>query len=210
MKRVVLIGGGGFAKEVAEVADLNGHAIVGCVDDAPSVRVACPHWGPLSVLNSRRGDFDAVALGIGAVDRASLAIRARIVSWIRESGFGTVPLISPHAVIAKGARLADGVYIAHGVVVSVDASIGDFVILNSGSTVGHDAVVGTQTIVAPGAFVGGATTLGARCLIGPGAQLLQGLEIGEGSIVSVGCVVLRSLTAGSTVAPQRPKVIRPT
>jgi sugar O-acyltransferase (sialic acid O-acetyltransferase NeuD family) len=210
VKRIVLIGGGGFSKEVAEVAELNGHVIVGCVDDASSVRVACPHWGPLSVLDSRRGDFDAVALGIGAVDRATLTVRARIASWIRESGFGTVPLVSPHAVISKGVRLADSVYIAHGVVVSVDASIEDFVILNSGATVGHDAVVGAQTIVAPCAFVGGTTTLGERCLIGPGASLLQGLVIGESSIVSVGCVVLRSLAAGSTVVPQRPKVIRPT
>ena len=65
MSRIALIGGGGFAKEVAEVVELNGHVIVGCVDDAAEIKLRCPHWGPLPNLNSRRADFDAVALGIG-------------------------------------------------------------------------------------------------------------------------------------------------
>lgn len=207
MSRIALIGGGGFAKEVAEVVELNGHVIVGCVDDAAEIKLRCPHWGPLPNLNSRRADFDAVALGIGATDRSSIAVRSRIIDWIRGSDFPTVPAISPRAVISKGVALADSVFVAHGVVVSVDARIGAFVILNSHATVGHDAHLSSQVIVAPGAFIGGAVTVGEQSLIGPGAQVLQGLTLGAGSIVSVGAVVLRSLKSGATVVPNRPRVI---
>ena len=207
MRRIVLIGGGGFAKEVAEIVELNKHCIVGCVDDASAIKVPYPFWGPLKLLKSYRTDFDAIALGIGAVDRSSMAIRARIVEWIRDLGFPTTSVVSPKAVVSRGVKIADSVFVGHGVVISVDANIEDFVILNSQVTVGHDACIGSLSVIAPGAFIGGMTSLGAQCLIGPGAQILQGLTVGHGSIVSVGSVVLRSLSPESTVVPLRPKII---
>ena len=207
MKRLALIGGGGFAKEVAEVAELCGYSVVGCVDDATAIRVAVPHWGGLGVLVQRRAEFDEVALAIGAVDRNGFERRARIISMLDQQELIHPKLVSPRAILAKGVRLGAGVFIAHGAIVSVDAHIGRHVVLNSNAIIGHDAVVGEQTIVAPGAFIGGDARIGRRVLVGPGAQVLQGLSVGDQSIVSVGTVVLRSLPSASTTVPQRDRVL---
>ena len=128
MKRLALIGGGGFAKEVAEVAELCGYTVVGCVDDADSIRAPYRHWGGLNVLSQYRSEFDVVALAIGAVDRRSFETRARIVSTIDQQGFALAKLVSPSATIARGVKIESGVFVAHGVVVSVDAQLGRHVI----------------------------------------------------------------------------------
>lgn len=207
MKRLALVGGGGFAKEVAEVAELCGYRIAGCVDDAAEIRAPYPHWGGLGLLAQHRAEFDEVALAIGAVDRRSFETRARIVAMLEAESYVFASLISPAATLSKGVSIAPGVFAAHGVIVSVDASLGRHVILNSNAIVGHDATIGNQSIVAPGAFIGGDVTVGERVLVGPGAQIMQGLSVGDQSIVSVGTVVLRSLSAGATTVPQRDRVL---
>ena len=209
MKRLVLIGGGGFSKEVAEVAERLGYEVVGCVDDAPTVRLNYPHWGEIRVLNARRSDFDEVILAIGAVDRKSLEVRARIASVLEKQGYVFARLISPSATIAAGVKVGDGVFVAHGVVVSVDAELGKHVVLNSNSVVGHDSIIGELSVIAPFAFVGGDVRLGQQVLVGPGAQIMQGLTVGYQTIVSVASVVFRSLPALSTTIPLRSRVLLP-
>lgn len=207
MKRLALVGGGGFAKEVAEIAELCGYRVVGCVDDAVSIRVPFPHWGELKSLSQHRAEFDEVALAIGAVDRRSFETRARIVGMLEAQSYIFATLISPAATIAKGVSIAPGTFIAHGVTVSVDASLGRHVILNSNAIIGHDAAIGDESIIAPGAFVGGDVTVGHRVLVGPGAQIMQGLTVGDHSVISVGTVVLRSIANGATTVPQRDRVL---
>lgn len=207
MKRLALVGGGGFGKEVAEVAELCGYRIVGCVDDALSIRAPFPHWGELKSLAQHRAEFDEVALAIAAVDRRSFETRARIVDMLEAQSYVFASVVSPAATLAKGVSVAPGVFVAHGVTVSVDASLGRHVILNSNAIVGHDAAIGDQSIIAPGAFIGGDVTVGHRVLVGPGAQIMQGLTVGDHSIVSVGTVVLRSIPHGATTVPQRDRVL---
>jgi len=207
MKRLALIGGGGFAKEVLEVAQLLGYHVVGCVDDASSILVPIPQWGGLSALSSRQAEFDEVAIAIGAVDRRSFEIRHRILESFNQYDFTFAKLVSPMATLAKGVAVSSGVFVAHGVVVSVDAQLGRHVILNSNAIIGHDAVIGDESIVAPGAFVGGEAQVGKRVLVGPGAQVMQGLSVGDDSIVSVGTTVFRSLSRASTTVPQRQRVV---
>jgi acetyltransferase EpsM len=207
VKRLALIGGGGFAKEVGEIAELCGYRVVGCVADAASIRAPYRHWGGLDVLTAHRDEFDEVALAIGAVDRRSVETRARIAAMLDEQRYALATLVSPAATVAKGVRIEPGGFVAHGVVVSVDAQLGRYVILNSNAIVGHDVILGEQSIVAPGAFIGGDVCIGKRVLVGPGAQVMQGLSVGDQSIISVGTVVLRSMQAASTTVPQRDRVI---
>jgi acetyltransferase EpsM len=202
MRRIVLIGGSGFAKEVHEIAELGGHEVVGYVADKMGV-VDLPYLGTVDALDDLRPQFDHLAVAFGAVDRRSLARRAELVKRLDQQGFEPAALISPHAIISRGAEVAPGAVIAHGVVVSVDARIGRYAILNTSAIVGHDAIVGERTIVAPGAFVGGAAKIGNDSLLGPNAMVLEGRKVGDHVIVSLGGSVLRDIAEGMTVLPTR-------
>jgi acetyltransferase EpsM len=206
MTKIALIGGGGFAKEVCEIANLMGHQVVGYVGSAAGV-IDYPYWGDIDQLADRRTEFDAICVAFGAIDRKSLAIRAGIITWLSLQGFKSIPLISPYAVHSSGATVADGAFVAHGAVLSVDARIGAFSILNTNAVIGHDANIGHNAIIAPGAFIGGNAVIGENSLIGPGAIVLEGRAVGSEVIVGLGGTVVRNVKNGSTVMPMRSRVL---
>lgn len=207
MSKILLIGGGGFAKEVHEIAELCGHEVVGYVANAPGV-VSLPHLGDVDDIPALQSRFNHVVVAFGAVNRHSLVRRAALLSRIGEAGLLTLPLVSPRATIAKGAQIAPGAIVAHGVVVSVDAQIGAYAILNTSAVVGHDAVIGDRAIIAPCAFIGGNATIGSDSLLGPNSVVLEGRTVGREVIVSVGSSVLRDVVDGMTILPTRPKALR--
>lgn len=207
MTRLAFIGGGGFSKEVLEIAELNGHQVVGYVGDAQGM-LGRPYWGPKEALSERRSEFDAVCIAFGATDRKSVRSRQGIIDWAGENGYSCEPLISPHAVRSSGVEVGPGTIVAHGVVISVDASIGSFAILNTGAIIGHDAVIGDNVTIAPAAFIGGATKIGGGTLVGPGASVLQSLSVGREVIVGTGASVMRSVPDGATVMPLRSRTLK--
>jgi acetyltransferase EpsM len=207
MSRILLIGGGGFAKEVHELADLAGHEVVGYVADASGV-VDLPYLGGIEALPELKSQFDHAVVAFGAVDRRSIKRRAEQIGRLEGQGLNFIALVSPHATISRGVVIEPGAIVAHGVVVSVDARIGAHAILNTSAVVGHDAIVGERTIVAPSAFLGGAASIGCDCLIGPGAMVLEGRSVGNQVIVSLGGLVLRNVAEGMTILPTRSEVRR--
>ncbi|HEY0111910.1 MAG TPA: hypothetical protein VGB59_02030 [Allosphingosinicella sp.] len=207
MKRLAFIGGGGFSKEVLEIAELNGHEVVGYVADTQGV-LGRPYWGPKERLAGRCDEFDSVCIAFGANNRKSVQTRQRIIDWAAESGYSCEPLISPYAVRSSGATVGPGTIVAHGVVISVDARIGSFSILNSSAIIGHDAVIGDNVTIAPAAFIGGATTIGGGTLVGPGAMVLQCLKVGSEVIVGTGASVVRSVPDRATVVPLRSRTLK--
>jgi acetyltransferase EpsM len=207
MKRILLIGGGGFAKEVDEVATMCGHEVIGYVGEAGTA-LQRSHLGSIDDIPSLKEHYDAVFVAFGATDRKKTKRRSDVVAGLEQLGIPTTPLISPHAVVSRGAIVEDGAFVAHGVVISVDAKIKSHAILNSSAIIGHDAEIGSNTIIAPGAFIGGNAKVGNDSLIGPGALVLEGREIGQDVIVGLGATVVRDVPIGSTVMPLRSRVIR--
>lgn len=205
MKKLILIGGGGFAKEVDEIATLNGHDVIAYVAQEKGI-LDRPYWGQLETLVERKDEFDAVFIAFGSIDRKSILRRSSIVKWLKDNAMKSINLISPMAHIAARTEIDDGVFIAHGATISIDATIKAHAIINSNAIIGHDVIVGQNTTIAPGAFLGGMSNIGQDCLIGPGALILEGRQIGDASIVAIGASVVRNIPAQSTVMPLRSKV----
>ena len=202
MSKLILVGGGGFAKEVHEIADLNNHEVIGYVAEAEGV-VNLPYLGHVDNLSEVAADADYVVIAFGAVDRKSVERRAALIKSIEESGLEFLALVSPHATVARGAMIGKGAIVAHGVVISVDAKIGNHAILNTSAIIGHDAIIGDRVIIAPGAFIGGTTTIGEDSLVGPNANILQARTVGNNVIIGVGAGVVRDVESGMTVFPTR-------
>lgn len=203
--RLALLGGGGFACEVAEVARLRGFEIAACYALDPG-SFGSIHRGYLAELEAEASNYAGVAIGIGAVDRRSLKRRMELVNWLTERRISCPPLVSTHAILAEEVTIGAGVFVGHGVILSVGATLAPFSVVNSGAIIGHHALVGTNAIIAPGAFLGGRATIGEQTLIGPLTKTLQGLTIGRDVVLGVGCTALRSLADGSTVWPRPDRV----
>ena len=120
--KLAILGGGGFAREVAEVAALRGYAVTACYALDPG-GFATIHRGYLDELAADAAEFDGVAIGVGATDRRSLKRRMQLVAWLRDAGIACPPMISPHATVSAGVTVGDGAFVAHGVVLDCATSL---------------------------------------------------------------------------------------
>lgn len=179
---LVLVGGGGHAKVVADAARAAGLVLAGFVDDDPNAGVPGLEW--LGGLDRVREPW---ILCIGDV-----GTRMRVL----ESLHGEVArVLHPTTILSESAEIGLGVFVGPGAVVNADAVVEEHAIVNSAAVVEHDARVGRGSHIAPGAVLCGNVSVGAGCLVGAGAVLLPGVEIGDGAIVGAGAVVTGAVPA---------------
>jgi sugar O-acyltransferase (sialic acid O-acetyltransferase NeuD family) len=205
-----VIGGGGLAREMAQLAEQAGGAweFAGFIGEPHHVGedlgfgqvVGDDAW----LLDS---DLEAdLVMGVG-----SPAIRGRIVERYRPffHRFQFPNLIHPSAnVDLRRVSLGKGNAITAGCVFTCDIRVADFTLFNLQTTVGHDASIGSCCVVNPSVNISGAVTIGDRVLIGTGAQLLEGRRVHDDAVVGAGAVVRADVEAGVTVVgvPARPLI----
>lgn len=206
MKQLVIIGAGGFGREVldwAREAEACGRdwSVKGFLDDNPRAL----DGGPAPWLGSITGYLPApnevFVCAIGQV-----AAKRRCVKEVRRRGGVFTRVIHPTAVVSPTAVLGEGVILCPYSVVTARARLGDFVTVNLHSTVAHDAVVGDWSQLHCHVDVTGGVVIGEGVLVGSHASILPGVKIGPGAVVGAGAVVMRDVPAGTTVfgAPARP------
>lgn len=209
MKRLALIGSGGFAAELEDIADQAGWRVTGCYSLAPG-RFEDSHRGYLDELRRDSREYDGVALGIGAVNRETLATRQIMIDWLDEHKLDCPPLVSPSAIIAKGAGVARGAVVGPGAILGLGSRVGAFAIINAGAILGHDVHIGRNVTVAPGAFLAGGCAVGDVSLIGPLATVLQNVSIGTSAVIGMGANVFRDVPEGADVWPRPDRAVLPT
>ena len=201
---VVVVGAGGFGREVLDVIEAANAAgaglrVLGVVDDAPSdvnldrlVARGYVHLGPIDTVVA--GSVGAYVLGVGGP-----AAKRAIAELFDSAGWTPVTVVHPAAVVSPTARIGAGSIVCGGVQLSTNSELGRHVHLNPNTTIGHDAVVGNFASVNPGAIVSGEVRVGDGTLIGAGAVVLQGLDVGAGAVVGASACVTRPVAARATV-----------
>ncbi|NRA56776.1 MAG: NeuD/PglB/VioB family sugar acetyltransferase [Phycisphaerales bacterium] len=173
---IVLVGGGGHAKVVADSVRAFGVSIAGFVDDDPNATMpSLDHLGGLDAVR------EPWIMCVGDVP-------TRLLLLDRLDGVAA-SVMHPSAVVGERVELGAGMFIGPNAVVNADAIIGDHAIVNSGAIVEHDASVGRASHVAPGAVLCGAADVGEGCLVGAGAVVLPGVRIGDHAVIGAGSVV---------------------
>ena len=103
--------------------------------------------------------------------------------------------VSSHTFICEGVTIEDHVFIGHGVIFTND-------LYPRATTPSGELQTDVDWKVVPTLIRRGAS-------IGSGATILCGVEIGEGAIVGAGSVVTRDVPAGTIVAGNPARVLRP-
>lgn len=214
IKRVVIVGTGGHAREIHElIEDINTVApaweILGWLDSNAAAHGTTVHdlpvLGDVDWLQANPDVYVTVAIGAPPV-------RRRVVERVRAIGhtrFAT--LIHPTALIGRRVEIGEGTVICAGVITSTDYRLGQHVLINRMATVAHDDDLHDFVTIAPSAVISGNVTIGEGTDLGTNATVNQGVEIGAWTIVGSGAVVTKSLPANCTAvgAPAKPIKERP-
>lgn len=212
LEKVVIIGTGGFGREVLDVLEaVNAvtptYEIVGFVTEPgyqqPGEQInEAPVVGHFDWLADHAGEVKAIC-GVGAP-----ATRQRLVRQAEGIGASFFSVVHPRAILTRWVTIGTGVVITAGCILTNNIKIGDHVHLNLDSTVGHDAVIEDFVTVSPGVHISGTVTLKTGSFIGTGANLIEGKTVGEWSVVGAGSVVVRDIPPQVTAVGIPAKIIK--
>ena len=211
MSRVVVLGAGGHAREIADVVeacreDGEDLELVGYLDRDASRHgedvLGVPVLGATDWLEGQRARDLVVVAGVGSPRGRRSAVQEAERFGV---AFGT--FVHPRATVTRHVELGEGVVITAGCVLTNNIEIGRHTHINRMATVGHDCRVGEFVHLAPGVVLSGNVHVEDDCDIGTNACVIQNLRIGRGTVVGAGAAVVRDLPAGVTAVgvPARPR-----
>lgn len=199
MKDIVIIGAGGFAKEVAWlIEDLNTNKqewnLLGFIDDNVDLQGKEINGykviGNIESFQKMSSEiYSIVAVGNGE-------IRRKIVEKLKNKKF--VTLIHPDVKISKFSEIGEGSIIFSGGIVSVNTKIGKHCIMNFNTIVGHDCMINDYVTMLTDVKISGNIKIESNVTVGTGASLIQNIKIGENSVIGMGSAVLQNVKANCT------------
>jgi sugar O-acyltransferase (sialic acid O-acetyltransferase NeuD family) len=208
MKKLYIVGAGGFGRELAAwINDLpaqgRGWVWQGFLDDNVDALKSFGDFATVSPLSSHRvSDQNIYLCGIGTP-----AIKRKLVKPLLEQGAVFISYVHPRATIGDRVKLGLGVVICPECVLSCDIELGDFAMVNLRSTIGHDAKVGPWSTISAQCDLTGGVELGTAVFLGSRVSVIPGKKVGDGATVGAGSTVMTNVPAHVTVVGNPARVL---
>lgn len=209
MKKIVIIGAGGFGREVKMLIDQinlkeNKYEFLGFYDDGFEKGTSINYNEVLgSIDDLAKIDYSInVVVAIGSPD-----VKRKIVEKLLNPKINFPTLIHPSVLIGNEfVSIGKGCIICAGNIITCNIEIKDFVILNLMCTVGHDTTIHSFASFMPSVNISGEVVIHEEVYVGTGAKIINQLEIGKQTIVGAGAVVSKSLPERCTAVgiPAKP------
>lgn len=209
-----IVGGGGFGREVAPVAQemlmrQGKHEAQLCflVEGAESGQ----HINGIPVLNEQEFFALEATQRLFNIAIADSKVRQRIAESLIGQGAKPFSIIAQQSALLAENEIAEGALLCPYSTVTSNARIGKFFHSNIYSYVAHDCIIGDYVTFAPRVSCNGNVIVEDHAYIGTGAVIRQGskdkpLTIGTGAIIGMGAVVTKDVPPHALVVgnPARP------
>jgi len=208
LKDIVLVGAGGFGREVLWILEENKDwNILGFIDGSDELTGKMingyPILGTEEWLVNCKSEINAV-ICIG-----NPKVRKAVVDKISVNTNIKFPNIIANDVrFSKHVEFGVGNIICSSSILTVNIKLGDFNIINLSCTIGHDVNLHNYITVYPGVNISGNVEIGNETEIGTGTKIIQGLLITNNVITGAGAVVVKDLTESGTYIGVPVKKIR--
>lgn len=194
MKRLVIVGAGSFAREVAWlVEEINKvepeWEFLGFVDDSVTGETIEGYKVLCSVKElGRLSPRPMLVCAIG-----NPTTRKKIVEPLEEQGYQFATLVHPSVIMSRYVQIGHGSIICAGTILTTNIHIGKHCILNLNCKVGHDTRLGDYASLMPATNLAGNVTVGEGCYFGLNSAAINDLSIGEWSVIGAGAVVVKDI-----------------
>jgi sugar O-acyltransferase (sialic acid O-acetyltransferase NeuD family) len=212
MKRLAILGSGGFAREV--------QWLVKEINDSWTGQGWDPRWDLVGFIDplAKEGTLvngvmvyssvyhcillpDMLVAGIGDPD-----IRRHVVG-LHQHDWEFATLIHPNVRYDEDTvKFGVGTVVCAGSILTVNIKVGNNVLINLDCTVGHDCVIEDFATLSPGAHVSGNVHVGEGAYLGTGCAIIEKKTIGAEAVVGAGAVVTKNVLDKTTVVgvPAKP------
>ena len=211
-KKVVILGAGGFAREVLWIyRDANQEKyewdVLGFVDENVENhnKILCdlPVLGGFEWFDKNAHSDLYVVCAIGSPRTKKKVIEKCL---IRNLNFCSI--IHPSVKMSEYIEIGEGTIITAGNILTTQIKIGDHVIINLDCTLGHDSIIDDYCTIAPGVHVSGNVHLETGVDLGTGAVIIQGISVGAWSVIGAGSVVISDIPSNVTAVGAPAKQIK--
>ena len=193
MSDLIIIGGGGHAKSVADLAIKSGFNVIGFLEDNDAVTEML-EFKRLGTVSDCEKYADGVKFVIGIGNNT---VRQKIYETYK---IEYETLVHPSAVIGTDVVIEDGSVVMAGAVINADTRVGKQSIINTGAVVEHDCIIGEFTMVAPSSTICGFSKIGNNCWLGAGSVVNNVINICDNTTVGSGGVVVKNIEEAGTYA----------
>ena len=197
MKDIVIIGAGGFGREVAWLIERINNVKstwnnLGFIDDNLSENENI--YDDLKIVSNIDTLLDCkkeiyVVCAVGNSKTRKIIID----KLIKNSNIKFATLIDPAVIMSKSVKIDEGCIICAGSILTVDIKIKRHSIINLSCTVGHDVILNEFTTVYPNVNISGNVNIGICCELGTGTKLIQGKNVGDNTIVGANSCVIKDI-----------------
>ncbi len=203
MKHLIIIGVGGFAREVHwhaqgslgywEKWDIKGFLDGDIKLDAREYeKLPSPLLGDVESYEVQTDDVFVCSI-------ADCAARERLVGIMEKKGAEFITLVHRTALVAPTAKMGVGCILTPGCILMPDTSIGNHVIMNVYACLGHDAQAGDYCSMMGGSGLMGYAVAEKRVYLGTAASALPHAVIEDDAFVGEWSVVFKRARRGRKV-----------
>lgn len=201
MKQLIIIGAGGFGREVYNFAlKSKGYnldfAIKGFLDVNPDALAGFKGY-PLVLGNENDYAIQMDDVFVNAIGDNEM--RKKTSETILSRGGQFITLIHNTAIINTNVVLGKGCIIEPYAYVGSDSSIGDFTIVQNNAVVAHDVSVGSFTRIDCHVTLVGGISVGSSVYIHTGAVINHKVVVEDNATVGANSFVIMKVKSGETV-----------
>lgn len=192
--RVVIIGAGGFGKEVLwALLESNKNSkkydIMGFLDDDKNKHdkvisgkkvLGSTEW---ALKNKIKNIKYVIAIGNGKT-------RKKIVNRLRKKDDEFLTVIHPSTIVSDSAIIGNGTVVQAGTIITVDVKIGNHCRIDTNCTIAHDSRISDFVDLSPGVHINGTNKIQTGAFVGSAAITKENISIGKWSVIGAGTVLL--------------------
>ena len=215
MKKIVLYGAGGLAREIANMIEIinsieikkgniGKYDLLGFLDD--NVKVGTNING-YKILGNSEWIFRHKEV-FCTCSIANVSVKKKIHDFLNANGVKFESLIAPDVYVPPSTKIGKDCVIVGHTLLSVNMNIEDGVFINSGVSLGHDVFIDKYSCIMPGTSISGYCKIGKQVTVGGHTFIVPRKNIGDRVIIAAGSVVFGNVKSGTTVLGNPAKRMR--
>lgn len=196
MKKIAIIGSGGFGREVACLINaINEKSkewdFIGFFDDVKNIGYENEYGKVLGRIKDLNSYPESLAVVVAIAKPSAIEV---IIKSITSPNIYFPNLIAPDIIFfdKNNMSLGQGNIIGFGCSISCNIHIGNFNIFNCFISVGHDTKIGNYNAVMPSTKISGNITIGDRNFFGASSVILEKLTIGNDTTIGANSLIFRN------------------